>query len=229
MDFFLGGGHFRPRFETNEMNFTSAHAQGGARDVQKFLHGHVHLALAQMIRKARPANGLGGEFLLLTHGGACNVNRYVTAADDNDLFADREAVAEVDVEKKVDALHDAVEFMARQIQVAAAMKAEGEQYSFVPLRAQVRERKIFSESRVQAQLRAEVEDLANLRLQDIPGQTILRNTEMHHSARHRRGFKDSDGVAEQRQIVRGGKPGGTSADDSNFFRMEDLRFFGEEI
>ena len=110
--------------------------------------------------------------------------------------------------------------MPREIKVAAAVQAKREQYSFVALAAEIFQGKVFTEPHVHAKFRTEVENFANLRLQDIAGQPVFRDAEMHHSTRHRRGFENGDGIAEQRQIVRRRHAGWTGANDGDLFRPD---------
>ena len=129
------------------------------------------LAGSQFIGKSNGAFRAGRELLLFAHGGTRHVDGYVAAADDHHLFADGETVAKIYVQKKIDALHDAVQLMPRKIQVAAAVQAEREQHGFVTLAAEIFQRKVTTEPHVEAKFRAQVENFANLRLQDIARQT----------------------------------------------------------
>src|ERR1700687_1581536 len=52
---------------------------------------------------------------------------------------------------------------------------------------------------------------------------------MHHSAGHCSGFEDSDGITEQRQIVRRRHPRGTVTDDLDLFWPKRARLVGEYI
>ena len=56
--------------------------------------------------------------------GAGHIHGHVAAADDQNLFADGEPVAEIYIEQKIDALIDAVEIHAWNRQVAAAVRAD---------------------------------------------------------------------------------------------------------
>ena len=61
----------------------------------------------------KPDSDACRQLLLLAHGGAGDVDGDVAAADDHDLLADGEAVAKIHVQEKIDAFHDAVEFVPR--------------------------------------------------------------------------------------------------------------------
>ena len=167
--------------------------------------------------------------MLFTHGGARHVNGYIAATDDHDLLADREAVAKIDVEKKIDPFHDPVQLMPRKIEVAAAVQAKREQHGFVALSSEVFQGKVLSEPLVQAKFRAEVENFTNLRLQNITGQAVFRNPEMHHSTWHRRSFENSHRITKQGQIVSGRHTGGTGTDDCDLFWPDGTWSSGKNI
>ncbi len=90
-----------------------------------------------MVWKARAGFCAWGELLLFTHGGTRHVDRHVASANDDDLLADGEAIAKIDVEKKIDPLHDSVQLVPRKVEVAAAVQSKREQHSFVALPAEV--------------------------------------------------------------------------------------------
>ena len=135
---------------------------------------------------------------------AGHVHGHVAAADDDDLLADGELVAEVHVEQKVDALVDAVEIDAGNSQIAAAMCTHGDQHGVEALAAQVGDREVAPGRVVQLERDvAGLENLAHLRFDHVARQAVLGNAEIEHAASDRRGFKDGDGVAHQREIMRG--------------------------
>src|SRR5690348_8749506 len=109
------------------------------------------------------------------------------------------------------------------------MQTKGEQDRFVGLPAQVFERKIPPQSRVQPKLRTHVENFANLRLQDVAWKAILGNAEMHHAAGNRSGFENGYGIPEKRQVVRCGHSGGPGADDGDLFSVRDRRAVRKNI
>src|SRR5579859_8168005 len=78
-----------------------------------------------------------------TSGGARYVHSDVAAADHNNFLADGEFVAKIYIEKKVDAFIDAIQIDSGNRQVAAAMRAHGDEHSVEALRAQFLNRKIF--------------------------------------------------------------------------------------
>src|ERR1700687_2976018 len=119
--------------------------------------------------------------------------------------------------------------MPRKIEIAATVQAKREQHGFVALTAEVFQRKVTTETHVQAQFRPEVENFTNLGLQNVARQAIFWNTEMHHSARHRRSFENGYGITEQGQIVRGRHAGGTRANNGDLCRAEGAWSFGKNI
>src|ERR1700687_5615306 len=119
--------------------------------------------------------------------------------------------------------------MPRKIEIAATVQAKREQHGFVALTAEVFQRKVTTETHVQAQFRPEVENFTNLGLQNVARQAVFWNAEMHHSARHRRGFKNGYGITEQGQIVRGRHAGGTRANNGDLFRAGGAWPFGKDI
>ena len=139
-----------------------------------------------------------------TRGRAGDVHGDVAAADDQDFLADRELVAKIDVEQKLDAAMHAIEVNARDGKLAAAMRAYRDQHGIEALMPQFSDGEVTPGSRVQPQRNvAGLEDLAYLRLYHASRQAIFRNAEVQHSARHRRRFEDGDRVAHQRKIVCG--------------------------
>ena len=82
-----------------------------------------------------------------------------------------------------------------------------------PSRAQMRQTVVGGERRAELERHAERENLVDLRAQQRARQSVLRDSEAHHSARLAAGFDDRDGVAQQREIVRRGQAGRAGADD----------------
>ena len=90
------------------MDFAGAHSQRLPRDVHEFLHGDVQLAGGQLVWKDHSGDVLHEFLLLLAHGGTRHVNGHVSPADNDNLLANLEAIAKIDIQEKVDALHHAV-------------------------------------------------------------------------------------------------------------------------
>src|SRR5208282_3347217 len=122
------------------------------------------------------------------------VNRDVAAANHDHFFTNFKAVAQVHVEKKIDAFDHAVEFVAGEIQVAAAVQTEGHENSLITLAAQIFQGEVAAQAHVEFQLGPEIQDFADLRLQDVARQAIFRDAQMHHASRHCRCFKNRHGI-----------------------------------
>ncbi len=82
-------------------------------------------------RSSTPADMLVDDF---ASRGTRHVHGDVAAADHDDFLADGELVAEIHVEQKIDAFVDAVEIDAGNGEVAAAMRADGDQHRVEALR-----------------------------------------------------------------------------------------------
>src|SRR5207244_12872784 len=80
-----------------------------------------------------------------------------------------------------------------------------------------------------AKFGAQIDKYTNLRLQNITGQAVFRNPEMHHSTRHRRSFKDSHGITKQGKIVRRRHTRRTGANDCDLFRPDGTWSSGKNI
>ena len=65
---------------------------------------------------------------------------------------------------------------------------------------------------------ARLQNLADLRFYHAARQPVLRNSQIQHSARDRRGFEDRDRIAHQREIVRRRESNRAAAHHRNFVR-----------
>ena len=152
--------------------------------------------------------------------GASHVHGDVAAADHDDFLADGELVSEIHVEQEVDALVHAVEIDAGNTEIAAAMRADGDQHRVESLPAQIGDREVASGGMIQLQRDvAGFKNLANLRFDHVARQAVFGNSEIQHAAGDGRGFEDRDRVAHQREIMRGRKSNRTSADHRNLERQ----------
>ena len=132
-----------------------------------------------------------------------HVHGHVAAADHNDLFADGELVAEIHVEQEIDALVNAVEVNAGDGEIAAAMRAHGDQHCIEALVAQVGNREVASGRLIELESNvAGREDFAHLRFHHVTRQAVFGNAEVKHSAGDGSGFKNRDRVAHERQVMR---------------------------
>ena len=127
--------------------------------------------------------------------GPGHIHGYVAAADDENLLADGEGVAEIHIEQKVDALVDAVEIDAGNGEIAAAMSANCDQDG-IEIAPQIGDAAVAAGRMVEFQHDiAGGENLAHLGFNHVAGQTVLGQAKIEHAARDLRGFKDRDGVA----------------------------------
>ena len=200
------------------MNFPRAQTQRGAGDVHQLLHGHVTFRVGEPVRKQGFAQRVEGLGLLLAERRARDVNRHVASADHHHAAADGKAVAEVGVEQEIRAGDDAVEIAPRKHQFAAAVQADGQQNGLEPFRAQVFQGKV-TQAAVEAQVRPQGENLANLRLHHVAGQAVFRNPQVQHATGHRGGFKNGDGITPQSEVVRGRKARGPGTDHRHALRV----------
>ena len=125
--------------------------------------------------------------------GTRHVHGHVAAADHNHLLADGELVAQIHVEQKIDALVDAIQINARNGEIAAAVRAHGDQHGVEALVAQVGNREVASGRVIELKRDvAGLENFSHLRFHHVARQAVFGNAEVKHSAGHRRGFKNRD-------------------------------------
>ena len=152
-------------------------------------------------------------------GRAGHVHGHVAAADHDHFLADGEFVAEVDVEQKVDAFVHAIEIDTGDAEIAAAMRSHGDKHGVEALAAQIGNREVAAGRMIQLQRDvAGLENLAHLRFDDIARQAVFGDAEIQHSARHRCGFENGDGVSHESKIVRGRESHRAAAHDRYFER-----------
>ena len=138
-------------------------------------------------------------------------------------------VTEIHIEQEIDALVDAVEIHAGNSEVAAAVRADGNQNG-IEVAAQIGDGEVAARRLVQFQSDvAGSENLAHLCLHHVAGQAIFGQAEVEHAARHLRCFEDGDGIAHQGEIVRGRKAHRARADDCNSKGKLGLRAAGVHI
>src|SRR5438105_2089312 len=148
-----------------------------------------------------------------------HVHGNIAAADDNDLLANRELVAQIHVEQEIDAFVNSVKINAGNAQIATAMCPDRDQHRVKTLPPQIGNSEVFA-SRV-IELEGDVsgrEDLAHLRLDHIARQAVLRNSEVKHAARNRSSFENCDCIAHESEVMRGGKSDWPASDDRDFER-----------
>src|SRR5579864_6279427 len=120
-----------------------------------------------------------------------HIHGNVAAADNNDFLADGELVAKVYVEQEIDALMHAVEINAGDAQIAASMCSHCDQDGVESLLPEIGNLKVTPGGVVQ--LKGDIaglKNLADLRLDHIARQPVLRNSEIEHASGNRRSFED---------------------------------------
>src|SRR5260370_4980317 len=109
------------------------------------------------------------------------------------------------------------------------MEVEGKKNVFVALLPEILQGKVLAEPHVEAEFRTEVNNFANLCLQDVARQAVFRNAEVHHSTGHLGGFENGDAIPEQRQVVRRRLTSRARAAHGYLFRPEPARRAGKTI
>ena len=157
-----------------------------------------------------------------TGRGASHIHGNIAAADHQYFLADGEPVTEIDVEQKIDALIDAIKIYARNGEIAAAVRTHGDQHR-IEVAAQIGNGEVTACRVVEFQRDiAGREDFAYLRLDNIAGETILRQTEIKHSTGNLRSFEDGDGITHQGEVVRSRKTYRSCAHHGNAKRKPRL-------
>src|SRR5271169_275804 len=106
------------------MHFAGTHAQGLAGNVHELFHDNVRFAGIQPVGENYTRDASHKLLLLLPHGGARNVDSHIPATNNHHSFSNGKAVTQIDVEKKINALNDAIELMPGKIEVPAAVQAK---------------------------------------------------------------------------------------------------------
>ena len=216
-DLFQRRRHFFAAFQADDVHFARAHAQRGERDVHHFLGGNRGDVFVGRLEIFHAAGMLLDDFARCR---ASHVHGDVAAADHDHFLADGELVAEIHVEQEIDALVHAVEIDAGNGQVAAAVRAHGDQHRIESLPPQIGDREVASGGLIQLERDvAGFENLAHLRFHHVARQSIFGNAQIQHSARDRRRFENRDRIAHQREIVRRRESHRAAADDRNFERQ----------
>ena len=116
------GGHLRAGLQADELDVAGAEPQRGAGSVEERVvvaPGLQELLCALGQRLPRLGAGVAQD-------GPGHVDGHVATAYDHDPLPERHAIAEVRVQQEVDAVDDAVELPARNVQLASPGGPEGE-------------------------------------------------------------------------------------------------------
>ena len=216
LNFFERGGHFLAPLQADEIHFARAHAERGKRNVDHFLCGDSSHIFRGRFGILHAACVLTNHF---ARGRAGYVHGDVTAADHDHFLADGEFVAEIHVEQEVDAFVHAIEIDPGNAEIAAAMRAHGDEHGVESLTAQIGNGEVAAGRVIQLERDvAGLKNLAHLRFDHVARQAVLGDAEVEHSARNRRGFENRDGVSHEREIVRGRESHRAAADYGNLVR-----------
>ena len=139
-----------------------------------------------------------------SNGGARNIDGHVAAAYHHNPFAQFDLESQVHVDQKVDAVVDARQMRAWNVQFAALVQTRGKQ-NRIELRAQIGERDIAAQRHTGMQRNSHGQDVIDFHLDDFSGEAKLRNSQIKHSARDRSRLEDLNGIAEQSKVVSAGQ------------------------
>src|SRR5579863_3936252 len=146
------------------------------------------------------------------HRGAGDIDRNVPASDNNHALAELDLETKIDVDQKVDAVIDAGQMGAGNVEFAPLIESRGQQYG-VEFLTQRLECNVAPNRHTRVERDTERQNVVDFHLDDFPRKPKLRNTEIEHSSWNGSRFEDLDGVTEQRQIVRAGQAANTGADN----------------
>ena len=166
--------------------------------------GEIHRLLHQPHRRARHVDG------------------HVAAADHHHALAQFDLEAQIDVDQKIDAVVDAGQVRAGNIQFAALVEPGGQQ-NRIELGAQIGEGDVAPQRDAGVQRNAHGQNVVHFHLDDFARQAELRNAQVEHSAGDRRGLEDLDRVAQQSQVVRAGEAADARADNGDPLAALDRR------
>ena len=100
----------------------------------------------------------------LARGRPRYVHRDIAAADHHHTFADAEAIPQVRIQEKVDTLQHAIHLDARNGEIAAAMRTDGDHHCVEPFAAQTGNGEVAPSGLIELQRdAAQIQNFANLR------------------------------------------------------------------
>ena len=170
--------HLVEALEGDDRHLRGSGAERGAGGVEGFLGAGVVFGgeglQAGLVVPAEPQRGARG------------VERHEASADDDDVPAQIDAVALVDVEEVVHRLDHAVQLHARHVQLAPFRHADRKEDRLEALLPQLAEAEGRRQGRSKLQGDAEREDLVDLGPDEGAGEPILRYPEAHHPSGLRR-------------------------------------------
>ncbi len=188
-----------------DVNFERAAARRFPRDVE----GNPHrTAFDGFFIGGR--NGQAGHHC--ANGSSSRIDRDQTAADHDNLSAERNPIAAIDIEKIIDRLDDAVSIGIFDRNAAAARRAHRDEDRAETIGKQFANSETRCERRVVAKLDAHRFDLGSLPIDDFAREPIRGDPVAHHATWCGHRFEQSHPISHQRKIVRACHPGRAGAD-----------------
>src|SRR5512136_923333 len=96
LNLIFGGRHFLARFQTHQMNFQSAESQSHSSDIHQFVHYNLEFTVAKLVGHNGRTESRERLFLLPAQRTARHIDGNISAPDDSDPLAYREAIAKID-------------------------------------------------------------------------------------------------------------------------------------
>ena len=158
----------------------------------------------------RAAVGDGHVLGAVAEARARAVHGRVAAADDDDVAADRQLLAEVGLLHVVDAVLDPVEVRARDVEVDRVHRA-GRDRDPVVVALELVERDVDADGGVEHELHAQPLDQADVHLDRLARQPEGGDADQHRAAAERQAVEDGALVALDRELARDGEAGRAGA------------------
>ena len=178
--------------------------------------GLAELLLVDHELRAGPAVGDGHVLRAMTKARARAVHRGVAAADDHDVVADLERLPQVRLLHEVDAVIDALELGARDVE-GDRVHGAGRDRDGVVLRLELLECDVLADRRVVHERHAEAFDQSDVHLDGLARQAEGRHADEHRAAAVGQAVEDRALVALHRELARDRDPGRPGADDRDPF------------
>ena len=145
------------------------------------------------------------------------VHRGVATADDDDVLADLDRLAEVGPLHEVDAVLDALEVRAGDVERHGVHRAGGDR-DRVDVRLELLEGDVHADVRGVVELHAQPLDEADVHLDRLAREAERGDADEHRAAAVGQAVVDVDAVALHRELARDGDPGRSGADDRDLLR-----------
>ncbi len=182
-------------------------------DEHAFLQRLLDLEIVRRHLLARAAvddDRLGGAQPL---GGACNVERRVAAAVDDDAAAQHRLVLALHAAQHRHGVEHPRGLASRDVCALGDVRADREKGRVEASLAHGVED--VPHLVVELQFDPELDDALDLGVQHVARQSVFRDAEAHHAARQRARFSDGHAMPAAAQMIRGREPRRAGADDQN--------------